>query len=395
MIKKYHHPNSALLVFLFFFATNSFAQSNSIIAIDSHPSFPQQKINAGLQNAFQKNVSGTIRQNVSKPTQASSSGVFQMMQKAEQLKQNSPSSFLSNEKIQTNDTIVVGASINDTLIITGNWTHTGPIWVLNQGVLIFYNATVIDTGDIYVFGNGKLFADSSSLTFPQQYFYERGLYVLQNAYAHIQNCSFNYSGMSHNLLIADSALVELSNIHQNDFTTCGLFGNPTLHVNGCNITGEYILTSHSTSTFVNADTLILWHYFPDTAVVNYSFPQGDTVYNYVCNNTVSGISGIGYSVSADSCTNVMWAMMPVNGSDVTITNSIIRLIGCWFERGDSVTVSGVYNNSNYTNFVMPVTDRNLHLINSSVQTWSLYVFDSSHINIDNCQLGEVGSLTVH
>ena len=105
----------------------------------------------------------------------------------------------------------------------------------------------------------------------------------------------------------------------------------------------------------------------------------------------SGISGIGYQVSADSCHNVMWALMPVNGSDVTISNSNLRLIGCWFERGDVASVSGIFNNSNYSNYTAPLADRNLHLINTNVQTWSFYVFDSSQVDIDSCQLGEVGT----
>lgn len=383
-MKKALRSFSILFLLLFFSYSKTFSQT---VIQNSRPAFPQQKINDALQKAFEASDTQYKASNFQQPT-ASPRSISPMMQ---HFKNFVVPEISFSQKLLSNDTIVVGASGNDTLVITGNWTHTGPIWVLNQGVLIFDNATVIDTGDIYVFGNGKMFADSSSLTFPQQYFYERGLFAVQNGYVRMQNCSLNYSGFSHNLLIADSAIVELTSIHQNDFTTCGLFGNPTLNINGCNLTGEYILTSHSNSTFTNADTLILWHYFPDTAVVNYSFPAGDTVYNYVCNNTVNGISGIGYSVTADSCHNVMWAMMPVNGSDITISNSTLRLIGCWFERGDSVSVSGLYNNSSYSNFTAPLADRNLHLINTDVQTWSLYVFDSSHINIDSCQLGEVGT----
>ncbi|MCC7513196.1 MAG: T9SS type A sorting domain-containing protein [Bacteroidia bacterium] len=345
--------------------------------------FPQEKINEAL-NKF---IASAQWSNQNKHASQSPTGFV-----------SSPASVLFKKVFDNNeqdlmvaDTIIVGAQINDTLVITGNFTHTGPILVFNNGVLIFNQATVVDTGEIYVFGNGKLFADSTLFTFPQQYIYERSLIVAQNGFVQIKNSSFNYSGMSHNLYLADSAVVEFTNIHQNDFTTCGLYGNANININGCNITGEYILTDKCQATFKNADTLILWHHFPDTAVVNYSFPPGDTVYNYVCNNSTPGISGIGYQVSADSCHNVMWALMPVNGSDVTISNSNLRLIGCWFERGDVASVSGIFNNSNYSNYTAPLADRNLHLINTNVQTWSFYVFDSSQVDIDSCQLGEVGT----
>jgi hypothetical protein len=288
------------------------------------------------------------------------------------------------------DTIYVGARNNDTLVISGNFTHTGPIFVFNYGVLIIRNATVIDTGDIFIWQHGKMFADSSSLTFPQHYFYERGLTLVQNGYARVQHCSFNYSGMSHNLLLADSAMVIMNYIHQNDWTTCGLNGASTLSIHGCNVGGEHILSDHCTARFSDVDTLIFWHQIPDTAVINYSFPRGDTVFHYAFNNSVNGVRGINYHVTADTCHDVMWAMMPVNGADITISNSSIRAIGAWFRGQDSVTARGLYDNSSYVNFIAPLSDRHLQLINSQVQTWSLYVFDQSHVNIDSCALGEVG-----
>ncbi|HOZ91520.1 MAG TPA: hypothetical protein PKX59_11480 [Bacteroidia bacterium] len=321
---------------------NILSQSNSARL------FPQEKINEAL-NKFVNSAqwSKQNKQSSQSPTGFVSSPSSVLFKKV----------FDNNEQaLMAADTIIVGAQVNDTLVITGNFTHTGPILVFNSGVLIFNQATVIDTGEIYVLGNGKLFADSTTFTFPQQYIYERSLIVAQNGFVQVKNSSFNYSGMSHNLYLADSAKVELTNIHQNDFTTCGLYGNANININGCNITGEYILTDQCQATFKNADTLILWHHFPDAAVVNYSFPPGDTVYNYICNNNTPGINGIGYQVSADSCHNVMWALMPVNGSDVTISNSNLRLIGCWFERGDLATVSGIFNNSNYSNYTAPLSD---------------------------------------
>ena len=290
------------------------------------------------------------------------------------------------------DTLIVGLAGNDTTVITGNWTHTGPIWVFNHGVLIFDNATVIDSGDIYVWGHGRIIADSSSLTFPQAYFYQRSLLFVDTASGVFTDCSFNYSGYSHNLFLSGSADVSMTRIHQNDWTTCGVWGHSNLAMNHVNLTGEYILTDSSTSSFSNADTLILWHQFPQTAVVNFQFPQGDTVYNYVFNNTISGVSGINYNVSADSCHDVMWAMMPVNGSDIRISDSEIRAIGAWFQRGDTTSINGIFNNSIYTTtYTAPITDRILQLTNTSVLTWSMYVMDSSQITITNCQLGEVGS----
>lgn len=364
-------------------AFGSFAQQNQ---------FPQAQVNSVLQNAFQN------RQTLSLPAAQLSSAVAAhpgaLLNQLEELKKGNSFRSVPNAQLQSVDTLIVGLVPNDTVRITGSWTHTGPIWIFNDGVLIFHNANVIDTGDVYVFGTGKLLADSSDFFFPQAYFYERGLLVLQDAFASFHECSFNYSGMSHNLVVANHATLEWENVHQNDWTTCGMFGSPMLNIHGCNLSGEYILNDTCTANFVHADSVILWHQLPNTAVINYTFPNGNTVYNYAFDNTVSGVSGVNYHVTADSCNTVWWALMPVNGSDVTISNSDIRLIGAWFQHGDTASAYGIFNNSNYTNYITPLSDRNLHLINSNVMTWSMYVFDTSFVSIDSCQLGEVGTQQV-
>ncbi len=377
-------------IFLLF--TFLFCVSHSIVCQNAN-SFPQEKVNVLLQKGFEKHKNSNAAIPANSPN-TNSDHLIPILNTMDQAKKNpgNPTRIHNNfPQPLILDTLIVGASTNDTLVITGNWTHTGPIWIFNSGVLIFKNATVIDTGDVYVFGNGKWIADSSSFFFPQTYFYQRSFLVLQNASAHFGNCSMNYSGMSHSLLVADGGIVDWQNMHENDWTTCGLYGHATINIHGCNQSGEYIMSDSCTANFVHADTLILWHHLPQTALINYSFPSGNPVYNYTFNNTVLGVSGINYQVHADSCNDVMWALMPANGSDVTISNSTIRLIGAWFERGDTTSAYGVFNNSNYTNFTAPLADRNLHLINTSVQTWSFYVFDSSQVSIDSCQLGEIGT----
>lgn len=351
--------------------------------------FPQQKINAALDYSLVPKHFDSNR--TQSPQTSSALGAFNVLDKMQNFKVPDEG-FLQAYASMATDTLIVGVVPNDTLVISGNWVHDGPIWVFNDGVLIFNNATITNTnGDLIIWQNGKVIADSSSFFFPQQYFYERSFIAVQNAELSFADCNFNFSGMSHNLVLADSVVAIFNNIHHNDWTTCGMFGSPSLSINGCNLAGEYILSGTSQSSFINTDTLLLWHYLPDSAIVNYSFPAGDTVNNYAFNNSISGVDGVGYTATVDSCHTVWWALMPVNGSDVTISNSTLRAIGNWFERGDTTNVIGIFNNSNYTNYNVPLADRNQQLINSYVQTWSMYVFDSSRVFIDSCQLGEVGT----
>lgn len=366
----------------------------SYFSLTAQPAvFPQREINKGLYEAAAR---GTGFRATAEPAAQSAGSLIPVMRAIEKL--NIPaipdqlrSSQLPPVQTQALDTLIVGFVPNDTLVITGTWNHTGPIWVFGTGVLIFDNATVHDTGDVYVWGNGQILADSSSFFFPQNYFYERAMLFLQNAYGRFSNSSFHYSGLSHSLVLAENATVDWIGVHQNDWTTCGLYGAPTMNIYGCNISGEYVITDSCTINFHHADSVILWHQVPQGAVVNHSFPAGNFVTGYAFSNSTPGVSGIRYNVTADSCSTVWWALMPVNGSDVTISNSYVRLIGCWFQRGDTASVYGIFNASNYSNYIAPLSDRNLQLINTNVDTWSMYVFDSSFVSIDSCQLGEVGT----
>lgn len=350
--------------------------------------FPQTKINE-LTSKQQLPQNTIITGKLQKPE--IKNGIFKVLEFFEYINKNQKK--ITDKRLykKSSDTLIIGEVPGDTVVIKGNWNHTGPIWIFNDGVLIFKNAVVNDTGDIYVLGKGKLIADSCVFNFPQKYFYERGLLALQNAKVEINNCSFNYSGMSHTLYLANNANITMRNVKNRDFTTCGMFGSPTLLIDGCNLTGEYILNDSCSATFLNADTIILWHQIPNKAEIDFSFPNGDYVTNYSFNKSTSGVKGINYNVYSDKCRTVMWALMPVNGSKVKISNSKLRLIGNWFMRGDSATLKGIFNNSHYSDYTIPLNDRQLKLINSDVQTWSIYVFDSSKIIIDSCTLGEVGS----
>ncbi|HTL80886.1 MAG TPA: hypothetical protein VL651_04240, partial [Bacteroidia bacterium] len=365
---------------------------SSIISLPlfSQRSFPQDRINAALQTAFLNSKHGAPASVPANSNRDLSAYLDQMTQLR---KDHFDPYRIQNDlpQPQALDTVIVGLVPNDTLRITGNWNHTGPIWVLGTGVLIFHNATVHDTGDVIVFQNGKWLADSTSFFFPQNYFYERTFLLVQNGVAVFDHCSTNYSGMSHGLTVAGNASMTWNDMHNDDWTTCGLNGHASMSIHNCNVSGEYILYDTCTANFIHADTIILWHQMPATAVVNYGFPSGNPVYNYDFNNSIAGVSGLNYSVHADSCVDVMWALMPVNGSDVTLSNSTIRLIGAWFMNGDITTAHGIFNNSSYTNYITPLADRNLHLINSSVQTWSMYLFDSSQVIMDSCQFGEIGT----
>lgn len=290
------------------------------------------------------------------------------------------------------DTLFVGIPPYDSLIVTGTFTHTGPVMVIGNGILRFKHANATIVGDLYVWGDHALVtSDSSYLSFPQQYFYQRSLVIAGKGKVVYRNTTLDHGGLSHNLVLTDSARIELNRVTNIGFTTCGMNKDSQIDVDRINEAGEFVILDHSRLSYRHAKTILLWYHVPDSALFHYSFPSGDSVQSYNLDNTTPGISGISYSVHVDTSTDVMWALMPANGSDVSISDSRIRSIGLWFLGHDTVSVSGLVDQSTYSDYTADLTDRTLHLINSSVRTWSLYPMDTVSLNVSSCIVGEIGS----
>ncbi len=290
------------------------------------------------------------------------------------------------------DTLIVGVAPYDTLTISGTLLHNGPIFVVLNGLLIIKNATLTNLGDLDVFNNGKVVIDSSTVSFPQSYFYQRSLMLLNKASVNISNSTLSYGGLSHNWLVTDTASLTVFNVKENDWATTGLSSHGSINISHTSEVGEIIIDDYTTLNLHHVSTALLWHHIPDSAVINWSFGRHDTAYGYLFNNAQAGVRGVEYNVTADSVFNVMWALMPSSGSNISVTNSKIRAIGAWFDKpADSVGVSGITDNANYSNFTAPLSDRILSFTNCTVQTWSFYVFHKSVINVTGCIAGEIGA----
>lgn len=345
--------------------------------------------------AFKNSASQLQPWNVETPAMQQSfadahqSGVYQLMLKKEQGLFNP-----ALTRTATSDSIlIIGDVPGETLTVTGNWTCPCEILVFGDGKLTFHNANATIYGNLSVWGEtAAIYADSSTLHLPQAYFYHRAIVAAGAGKIDMRNTTLDFSGLSHSMVVTDSSSVYFKNVTKIGFTTNGVYGTSTYTIDGTNLAGEFVTTDHSALSFSNANTILLWHKVPENAVFHYSFPPAGNVSAYNIHPGTAGLSGIDYSVNLSNCTDVMWALMPVDGSDVEISNSELRAIGLWFEQPDGIEVNGLVNNSNYSDFTASLADRSLRLINSSVQTWSLYPMRQSIVNVTGCILGEIGSI---
>jgi hypothetical protein len=291
------------------------------------------------------------------------------------------------------DTLIIGETANDSVVITGTWVHNGPIFIIGDGKLVFNNANATILGDIWVWGNTAAFiSNNSTLYIPQQYFYQRSLVAAGNARFQITNTYMDFSGLSHNFVVTDSAQFILKNVTKNGFATNGLSKKGEIHIDSTNVAGEFVCTDQVKVSFRKAHTVLLWHHVPNGGILTHTFPAPDTVLSYQFSDALPGVQNIGYQIQVDTCTDVMWALMPASGSNTTVANSTLRAIGVWFEAPGTMSVSGLVNNTTYSDFTPTMTDKILHLTNCFVRTWNIYTFRQSEIQLTGSIVGEIGSM---
>ncbi|PKP04622.1 MAG: hypothetical protein CVU11_04395 [Bacteroidetes bacterium HGW-Bacteroidetes-6] len=335
------------------------------------------------KNLTSANDSQQSYQNSSENTESSPAHFFD---KAENLKlrQISP----EQKNMILGDTLYI---LNDTLI-SGSWSFAGTLVAYDTGKVLIQNATVILPGDLVVYGNdARIDIVNSTVYQPQQYFYQRSVVAVGHGVFRAENSTLNYNNLSHNMVIGENGLVELIDVTTIGFRTCGVSAHGTININGINEAGEFVITDSADINIRNASTVLLWHQFPDGSSLTHTFPDGDTLIAYNFNSSTPGVLGIGYDIDIDSCTHVMWGLMPEPNTNIDISNSSIRAIGLWFTGSDSLDVSGLVDQSTYTNQTMNISDRTLTLQNTTVQTWSLYSFDTVFVDVHSCIVGEIGS----
>lgn len=286
--------------------------------------------------------------------------------------------------------LIIGDIPGEEQIISGNWDFTGDIYVIGDGKLRFSNATAVIIGNIYGMGNSLIEIDHSDLSFPQYYFYQRLWLISENCEMFLRHSKVNFGGMVHNMVIAGNARFVVKDAENPDFTTSVVSNHAIVDIDSIDVAGEFVITDQAQLSFTHASNLLLWHHFPQGAIVNHHFPEGDSLLHYEFSSATPGISGINYSILVDSSTQVMWGLMPEQGTNVNISDSRLRTVGVWFRGIDTSQVSGLVNYSSYNDFTAAFSDRHLHFTNCSLQTWSLYLFDSVTVLLSGSIVGEVG-----
>ena len=290
--------------------------------------------------------------------------------------------------------LIIGDTPAETLSVSGYFYNQGDIVIVNDGVLEVKNADFNLDGDIVIANHGKATFDSSNVNIVQHYIYQHLLFIIDSAYCSITNSETSFGGYQISFSIAFNGEINMQNVTNRDWITAAVQHTATATLRDIEgYTGEWLFLDACYAEFKHVDYLLTWYFFSPSSVVDFDFPEEDTLYGFYLDSTLANVSGVGYHVEIDSSTDCMWATIPLRGSDVIIRDSDLRVTGLMFEGKDSFAISGLVNGLDYSDWVLPVSDRIYRLINTNVATWNLYPDDTTNITLSSSIFGELCGFT--
>jgi hypothetical protein len=291
---------------------------------------------------------------------------------------------------KSSDLIIGYPDPNEIVSITGEYYLNGNLTIVNNGTLNIDSANFKIDGDIFITNAGQLNVRDSYFTVIQEFIYEHDAVVAESGILQFCGVQFRSSGQSWSNAFADSASYILKNSDISDgFITTAFLGESKGIINNTQMPGEFLCFGPNNLEITNSDLLLMWLVLPDSSVVDFSLPNDSLVTNWNFSSNEPLVDNIPYSLKIDSCSNVMWGLISISGSQARFSDTEFRTIGLMFQNSDSLIVSNITNESNHSDENINVPDRELHLINSQVHTWSFYASSNSNITIENCVFGEL------
>ena len=297
---------------------------------------------------------------------------------------------LKKASAEQNDLVIGANDPYEVVTITGDYLQNGTITIVNNGLLRILNANFQVNGDISITGNGRMTVTSSTFTVIQEYIYEHDAILTEEAKLIFDQVDFRSSGQSWSIAVAGHARYDMQNSNvQDGFITITFAQQGTGNIQHCTVPGEFLCFEEGSVNITHSDFLLMWLVLPENSEVSQTLPSDSLVTDWEFSEDEPGIKGLEWQASIDSCTNVMWGLISTSGSDAKFTDTEFRTIGLMFNNPDSVYVSNITNESSHADDIIPIDDRDLHLVNSTVHTWSFYTSGQANVTIENCVFGEV------
>ena len=196
--------------------------------------------------------------------------------------------------------------------IHGNYSHAGRILVLNHGTLVLDHADFALSGDICIWGNGKLIVRGGTFAVVQHYAYQYSATIADHGLLQFDSVRVSFSGQSWGASLLDAAQMVISHTTQvNGFATLSPQGMSRVACVHSRFPSEYIVFDSSEVRLEDSRTALLWLGFPYSCHADVTLPWSDTtIRHWAFPDRISSAAGVGYRIVLDSVDDVMWGAFP-------------------------------------------------------------------------------------
>ncbi|MBL8760591.1 MAG: hypothetical protein JNL50_04745 [Phycisphaerae bacterium] len=279
---------------------------------------------------------------------------------------------------------------NEVVEITSPTQVDGDIILVNSARLRVLSGGVLSlTGKLAALHTSRVEFDHGVLQFPQTFAYQSGLiaaddsvFTLTDTRIEANHRSFGVSGVGRGRFEYDRVNVATG------FSTWALFESAGAVIRGCQNTGEFVPFGTTTLDIADSEGVLFWLTLFKDSTVDLSFPPPGAVASFVVSPDVPWGTGIPYTASIASTSNVRWGVMARSGSSGTFRDSTILGVGSYFEHDAQPVVQGLATNTHMTDSTYQWADVRHRFVNTSVRAWNFYAADRTRLSVRNSIVGE-------
>lgn len=287
-------------------------------------------------------------------------------------------------------------------IISSRVVVTEPMSVGHVIIVSGGSLTVLDLpepgfqveGNVWAIGDGRVRFENSVIQFLSTHHGQFALAGTDNAQIEVIGCDYRVPNeVQHGLVIGGQGrlLVEDTN-----FDPVQLLSADTAHFTARRLNGDFeVIVQHdSMMTLIDiprdldAGKLWVWVEFPQGSETVYSPPLPGFIDSW--SFPPEDAAGIEQRVTIDRCETLLWAMLVREGCILTLRDIIPdNWIVVGFYMPNSSQVTGLQNQMLYEDSTLDMADREIRLVNASIDTWNLYPEDDASIVMTDSLVGEV------
>jgi hypothetical protein len=280
----------------------------------------------------------------------------------------------------------------ESIILAQDRVVDGNLYILNQASLHVTGGTLTVTGMIGVFNQASLEVEGAKVHFAQEYAYQSGFGILDQATLDLTDTVVDGNGRSYSIGLSTAARGRFERVQvQNGFCTWVFSENASQELIDCQNAGEFLLLDVSTLDISGSTNVLFWVVLPDGSAIDTTFPPPGHVDEWSVGPETPWADGIPYRASLSDCDDVMWAVMARSGSEATVRDSTLRVVGSIFERDDTVEIKGLANKAWISDAALDWGSIQHRLLNTYVETWNFYPWGTTKLTLDGCIFGEINS----